>query len=349
MKGSPTVARIVHMRGIASLFEMYIRNDEKYDNLTLMGQHPIGASQASSGATGTTNSPGLSCCTAGDTHTSSSQSSTNGNTGIAGSDATPHLLTTTNSSLPPSAPPAAVCGLTSPYDSRLITSSYTRLSGIYSASPYPDQTNYMSAFGTGPASLYQPLTHAYDIKDGNAGSWSTLPQASCYPYEPSIYSPYGDRYAGMDSAARRKNATRETTNTLKAWLYEHRKNPYPTKGEKIMLAIITKMTLTQVSTWFANARRRLKKENKMTWEPRNKNSDAQDADDKESCNGSEDNSSSAGIGENVGLANGSNTAASKMESDQQIASMTTVKSEPSIEASCEKRGPSIIDDTANST
>ena len=72
------------------------------------------------------------------------------------------------------------------------------------------------------------------------------------------------------NGARRKNATRETTSTLKAWLYEHRKNPYPTKGEKIMLAIITKMTLTQVSTWFANARRRLKKENKMTWSPRNR-------------------------------------------------------------------------------
>ena len=40
-----------------------------------------------------------------------------------------------------------------------------------------------------------------------------------------------------------------------------------------MLAIITKMTLTQVSTWFANARRRLKKENKMTWEPRNRTDD----------------------------------------------------------------------------
>ena len=25
-----------------------------------------------------------------------------------------------------------------------------------------------------------------------------------------------------------------------------------------------------MSTWFANARRRLKKENKMTWEPKNK-------------------------------------------------------------------------------
>jgi len=82
------------------------------------------------------------------------------------------------------------------------------------------------------------------------------------------------RYGGgYDLAARRKNATRESTATLKAWLNEHKKNPYPTKGEKIMLAIITKMTLTQVSTWFANARRRLKKENKMTWEPKNKTDD----------------------------------------------------------------------------
>ena len=40
----------------------------------------------------------------------------------------------------------------------------------------------------------------------------------------------------MDSGTRRKNATRETTSTLKAWLQEHRKNPYPTKGEKITYA-----------------------------------------------------------------------------------------------------------------
>lgn len=55
----------------------------------------------------------------------------------------------------------------------------------------------------------------------------------------------------------------------------------------------------QVSTWFANARRRLKKENKMTWEPRNKANDGQDMEDKESFNGSDDDnlSSSGGIGE----------------------------------------------------
>ncbi|KAL9699048.1 hypothetical protein quinque_002489 [Culex quinquefasciatus] len=101
------------------------------------------------------------------------------------------------------------------------------------------------------------------------------PTTGYYPYDPALAA-YGYG-AGYDLAARRKNATRESTATLKAWLNEHKKNPYPTKGEKIMLAIITKMTLTQVSTWFANARRRLKKENKMTWEPKNKTDDDDDA------------------------------------------------------------------------
>jgi len=56
------------------------------------------------------------------------------------------------------------------------------------------------------------------------------------------------RYNAMSSGldVRRKNATRESTSTLKAWLFQHIKNPYPTKGEKVMLAIVTRMTLTQV-------------------------------------------------------------------------------------------------------
>ncbi|KAL2093344.1 hypothetical protein ACEWY4_010656 [Coilia grayii] len=91
-------------------------------------------------------------------------------------------------------------------------------------------------------------------------------------YHPYVAYPFGD-------PSYRKNATRDATATLKTWLNEHRKNPYPTKGEKIMLAIITKMTLTQVSTWFANARRRLKKENKVTWTHRSSRSEDEDEDD----------------------------------------------------------------------
>ncbi|XP_013863427.1 iroquois-class homeodomain protein IRX-3a [Austrofundulus limnaeus] len=111
-------------------------------------------------------------------------------------------------------------------------------------------------------SIFNQLGAQYDLKDGPA-----VQHPGFAPPHPAFY-PYGQYQFGDPS--RPKNATRESTSTLKAWLSEHRKNPYPTKGEKIMLAIITKMTLTQVSTWFANARRRLKKENKMTWTPRNR-------------------------------------------------------------------------------
>ncbi|VUZ53977.1 unnamed protein product [Hymenolepis diminuta] len=70
---------------------------------------------------------------------------------------------------------------------------------------------------------------------------------------------------------RRKNASRKATATLKEWLNDHKSNPYPTKTEKSALATMTGMSSSQISTWFANARRRLKKENKMTWAPRTTN------------------------------------------------------------------------------
>ncbi|KAM9383985.1 iroquois-class homeodomain protein IRX-4b [Pholidichthys leucotaenia] len=139
--------------------------------------------------------------------------------------------------------------------------------GVYGG-PYPKSQTYYSTCAS-DAAVYPrgPL----DSKEGTAAVHvGTSQTPAYYPYEYTFgqypYDRYG--YSCTDGASRRKNATRETTSTLKAWLQEHQKNPYPTKGEKIMLAIITRMTLTQVSTWFANARRRLKKENKVTWSPR---------------------------------------------------------------------------------
>ncbi|XP_063987333.1 Iroquois homeobox protein 6a isoform X2 [Diachasmimorpha longicaudata] len=167
------------------------------------------------------------------------------------------------------------------YEQTLL-SGYQRLNGIapaalsmYSA-PYAaaaaaaEGMAYLPTFGAEQSPFYTPTGVGLDLKE-NLGAGAAWPYPSVYtPYDPAFAS-YPFNGYGMDlNGARRKNATRETTSTLKAWLNDHKKNPYPTKGEKIMLAIITKMTLTQVSTWFANARRRLKKENKMTWEPRNR-------------------------------------------------------------------------------
>lgn len=81
------------------------------------------------------------------------------------------------------------------------------------------------------------------------------------------------------SGVRSKSLGRESTTTLKTWLLEHIKNPYPSKGEKIMLAVMTRMTLTQVSTWFANARRRLKKEYRVRWLDDDDDNDDDDFDD----------------------------------------------------------------------
>ncbi|XP_023226069.1 iroquois-class homeodomain protein irx-4-like [Centruroides sculpturatus] len=163
-------------------------------------------------------------------------------------------------------PTTASEGLATTYDPCILSTYGPR---FYPATSYPAEA--------APSTIY-PSFNSYSVKDGG-DPWRGLPPTSYYYADPTL-SAYG--YGGLDlNSARRKNVTRDSTTTLKAWLNEHRKNPYPTKGEKIMLAIITKMTLTQVSTWFANARRRLKKENKMTWEPRNKidqEDDSQSAD-----------------------------------------------------------------------
>ncbi|XP_041665425.1 iroquois-class homeodomain protein IRX-4b [Cheilinus undulatus] len=152
--------------------------------------------------------------------------------------------------------------------------------GVYGG-PYAKSQSYFNSCASDAAALYSRGAAA--PKDGATSVHvGTSQTPSYYPYEYTLgqysYDRYG--YSGSDGTSRRKNATRETTSTLKAWLQEHQKNPYPTKGEKIMLAIITRMTLTQVSTWFANARRRLKKENKVTWSPRAcKSSDDRGCDD----------------------------------------------------------------------
>ncbi|XP_008568370.1 PREDICTED: iroquois-class homeodomain protein IRX-6 isoform X1 [Galeopterus variegatus] len=167
-----------------------------------------------------------------------------------------------------------------PCNSRLLGSARPELGaalGIYGA-PYAaaaaaqSYPGYLS-YGPEPPALYGALNPQYEFKEAAGSFTPSLAQPGAYySYETTLGQYQYDRYGSVElsGAGRRKNATRETTSTLKAWLNEHRKNPYPTKGEKIMLAIITKMTLTQVSTWFANARRRLKKENKMTWAPKNK-------------------------------------------------------------------------------
>lgn len=49
---------------------------------------------------------------------------------------------------------------------------------------------------------------------------------------------------------------RAATLVLKRWLDANQANPYPTEGEKNELKDETGLSLTQISTWLANARKR---------------------------------------------------------------------------------------------
>lgn len=126
-----------------------------------------------------------------------------------------------------------------------------------------------------PESLVYFQSNSYDLKAASPYHQALLGRGGPY------YTPY--RPIPADDPSRvTKVATRESTSALKAWLSEHLKNPYPTKGEKIMLAIVTKMSLTQVSTWFANARRRLKKENRVSWASKGKSDEEDEEEEGES-------------------------------------------------------------------
>ncbi|XP_029559952.1 homeobox protein Mohawk-like [Salmo trutta] len=71
------------------------------------------------------------------------------------------------------------------------------------------------------------------------------------------YSRYGSCLGGV-KVCHKRQALQDMARPLKQWLYKHKDNPYPTKTEKVLLALGSRMTLVQVSNWFANARRRLK-------------------------------------------------------------------------------------------
>lgn len=74
----------------------------------------------------------------------------------------------------------------------------------------------------------------------------------------SIYShnPCSQDQIDMKPKRRRGNLPKAVTALLKDWLAKHKKHPYPTEEEKLLLSKETKLSLQQISNWFINARRR---------------------------------------------------------------------------------------------
>uniref|UniRef100_A0A672YQN4 Mohawk homeobox b n=1 Tax=Sphaeramia orbicularis TaxID=375764 RepID=A0A672YQN4_9TELE len=90
-----------------------------------------------------------------------------------------------------------------------------------------------------------------------------IPQTSLTDGQSTDLLVFSDCYSsrsrlGGVKVRHKRQVLQDMARPLKHWLYKHRDNPYPTKTEKVLLALGSHMTLVQVSNWFANARRRLK-------------------------------------------------------------------------------------------
>ncbi|OJD27473.1 hypothetical protein ACJ73_01131 [Blastomyces percursus] len=55
---------------------------------------------------------------------------------------------------------------------------------------------------------------------------------------------------------RRGNLPKSVTDVLRAWFHEHLDHPYPSEEDKQMFISRTGLTISQISNWFINARRR---------------------------------------------------------------------------------------------
>jgi len=75
-------------------------------------------------------------------------------------------------------------------------------------------------------------------------------------YSHNPHNPCPQDQIDMKPKRRRGNLPKAVTALLKDWLAKHKKHPYPTEEEKLLLSKETKLSLQQISNWFINARRR---------------------------------------------------------------------------------------------
>ncbi|CUA67144.1 hypothetical protein RSOLAG22IIIB_07220 [Rhizoctonia solani] len=139
------------------------------------------------------------------------------------------------------------------------TGSPTFTSGSYSSTSTAPTVK--SSPGTSPFSDKLSLPPTNNSREWSApmtipvppSTESTVTSASASP-TPQSDSPPPTAPAPQ---RRRGKLPKHVTETLRTWLLSHADHPYPTEEEKKMLCNVTSLTLSQVSNWMINARRRI--------------------------------------------------------------------------------------------
>ncbi|EAS37051.3 uncharacterized protein CIMG_02405 [Coccidioides immitis RS] len=107
--------------------------------------------------------------------------------------------------------------------------------------------------GPYPSAYNSPIHGSYQGYYG--GDLESTAHSAYMDTKPTKYDPLGDT-ADSKSKKRRGNLPKPTTDILRAWFYEHLDHPYPSEQDKQMFMTRTGLTISQISNWFINARRR---------------------------------------------------------------------------------------------
>ncbi|TFK70383.1 hypothetical protein BDN72DRAFT_839098 [Pluteus cervinus] len=100
----------------------------------------------------------------------------------------------------------------------------------------------------------------YVLPPGNQSYSPAMPSASSsisVANSPSRSPPVNASQLVDRPQRKRGKLPKETTDFLKAWLHRHSDHPYPSEEEKKQLCHATGLSMSQVSNWMINARRRI--------------------------------------------------------------------------------------------
>ncbi|KAF8584686.1 hypothetical protein K439DRAFT_1633334 [Ramaria rubella] len=158
-----------------------------------------------------------------------------------------------------------------------VDASYSYSPGFGGQHSATSSAGFPSPFASPLSPEYIPRSHSAASLDPNGypnqlQQWATSPVTEA-PASPPRSTPKRRRSPGTPPASAppapapqpdgqpqrrpRGKLPKHTTDLLKEWLHAHSDHPYPSEDEKRDLCARTKLSMSQVSNWMINARRRI--------------------------------------------------------------------------------------------
>ncbi|KAL1971608.1 hypothetical protein VTN31DRAFT_2229 [Thermomyces dupontii] len=150
------------------------------------------------------------------------------------------------------------------YDDTMPTRSQFQTPPAYPPRSSSDRDRFDYGLYNRPASggAGGPPTYSHGIYDNRRYTPYSSSYASESEYSPATQSApassFGVMGDSLDSRGKRRrgNLPKPVTDILRAWFHEHLDHPYPTEEDKQMFMSRTGLSISQISNWFINARRR---------------------------------------------------------------------------------------------